>query len=545
MKQLTLLGVALLIGLFALAGSAEAAEWHSEQPVAKGIGVPAPLGEIGDIEFWAPNRGLLITPSGLYAYDGVEWHLYSTVCGGHEGRIAWAGPDDFWTVSDQQLGQELTEGGAIERVWGISLCHFQGGTVVASYGQPLGASTSYMRMDAAACSGPSDCWFAGERLPGRLNRGAFHLHWNGSALTATPSLTNIEPALEDPGRAVGALAYWQGKPYESVLVSEEDDAPDESSLEPVLLHAIEAGSPRPFVAVPSEPLELGSTGAKASEFGTLHLSSDGSRLWAAGGPTQAGSPAKPIVLRYEGSTLHQLQLHDPSGVLPEGTGISGLAAEPGTNSAWVSPNSSHGLGSSNSEEARVVRVQADGTVEPPVVLPAAGEGISPKGEAGPIACSADEQCWMATAGGWLFHLGSSLPQDADPAMHVLIASRPTDASVPLPPPAALPEDDSGSEPAKEEAPPAKVHFPGSTKKKELVVGEHQRIVHKSVLLLTFTLRVPARVRLVAKRKKKVVAATPKQTLGIGHHRLRLRLDPKRWPDDLDFEVHAKTSSQTH
>ena len=57
-----LAALALSIAL-ALAPSAAAAEtgWHSEHRSAAGIGVPAPFGEIGDMAFWAPNRGVLIT----------------------------------------------------------------------------------------------------------------------------------------------------------------------------------------------------------------------------------------------------------------------------------------------------------------------------------------------------------------------------------------------------------------------------------------------------------------------------------------------------
>src|SRR6202043_2548979 len=60
------------------------------------------LGKIGDIEFWAPNRGVLITAGnpptvapGVWAFNGQSWHQLSTVCGGADGRIAWAGPDEF------------------------------------------------------------------------------------------------------------------------------------------------------------------------------------------------------------------------------------------------------------------------------------------------------------------------------------------------------------------------------------------------------------------------------------------------------------------
>jgi hypothetical protein len=46
------------------------------------------------------------------------------------------------------------------------------------------------------------------------------------------------------------------------------------------------------------------------------------------------------------------------------------------------------------------------------------------------------------------------------------------------------------------------------------------------------------VQLLAKHHKKVVAQTPRLTLGVGRHHLRLHLDPKRWPTSLDFKVHA-------
>ncbi len=91
---------------------------------------PVPIGYVGDIEFWHPNRGLLITagngvvPEGLYAYDGVTWHQLSTVCGGTDGRIAWAGPDDFWTIADQRPGQVLPNGG-VGALQDVSLCHFR------------------------------------------------------------------------------------------------------------------------------------------------------------------------------------------------------------------------------------------------------------------------------------------------------------------------------------------------------------------------------------------------------------------------------------
>jgi hypothetical protein len=522
-------------------GVARAEQWHSEQPVAAGTGVPTTLGEIGDVEFWAPNRGVLITagtsgtPAGIYAYDGTGWHLYSTVCGGHQGRIAWAGPDDFWTISDQQKGQGAAEGEARKRV---SLCHFENGAVVASYGEPLGLPTSYLQMNAAACSGPDDCWFAGERLPGTLNIGAFHLHWNGSEMRAIPSLTEVEPEMEDPGRAVGALAYWEGVPYESVRVRQGDEAPNESVSQPSLLHRIAPGAPSPFVPITATaPIAFGS-GEEPGGLETLHLSAGGGRLWGVAG-VESGN-GEPVVLQLDAGGLHQLKLEDPTGALGPEAGVTGLAAEPGSGSAWVSL--AHENKNESPTPARLARIEGNGRVLPAISLPAPGEGLSVKGAAGPVACPAAEQCWMATKEGWLFHLGSSLPQDTDPAMHTLIGFRPPDDSVPLPPPADLPLDDSGAEQQKKEAPLPNVHFPEPKQRKKLVTGVKQRVVHKSVLLLTFRLRARAHVQLIAKLHKHVVAKTPAQILGKGPHKLQLRLNPKRWPDDLNFEVHAARGS---
>src|ERR1700690_4342657 len=127
MRPVRGLGVVFaLIAIFAVApASALAGEatWQfapaEAPPAAPGTtqqSLPVPLGKVGAISFWSPNRGLLIdegtagcrttsatgVPCGLYAYNGRGWHLLSTVCGAGGGRIAWAGPEDFWTISDQR-----------------------------------------------------------------------------------------------------------------------------------------------------------------------------------------------------------------------------------------------------------------------------------------------------------------------------------------------------------------------------------------------------------------------------------------------------------
>jgi hypothetical protein len=534
-RPVAILACAMVL-LFACASSAGASGWHSQQPLTAGIGVPVPLGEVGDIEFWAPNRGLLITAGnegiepGLFAYDGTGWYRYSTVCGGTHGRIAWAGPDDFWTISDQQAGQEGQSDLGEDR----SLCHFVNGEVVASYAQPIGLPTSYEPMDAAACSGPSNCWFGGERLPDTVNSGAFHLHWDGTSLTATPSLVEPQLSLHDPNRAVGSLEFHRGVLYESVQVAEDDRETREPELQPFFLHRILPGA-NPFQVEPV-PVEYGAE-AKPWQLEAFRLSSDGNQLWAVAG--SKGAPATVTALHKTSGAF--TQVHFLGAPFEVGDRVAGVAAEPGSEAAWISylDFSAGDLNPAPVAPARLVRVTAGGVVEPPVELPQASEGLARKGSAGPIACPGAGQCWMATQRGWLFHLGPELPQDTDPAMHRLITFRPADSSLPAVPPDSLPIDNSGAERETRPEQPleiieAKTRRPRS---RPLVTGVHQHIVHRTVLELTFTLHASAHVQLVARRKGKVVAETKRVVMAKGHRVVRLKLDPKAWPTKLDFEVH--------
>jgi hypothetical protein len=537
---LTLLLAALLL---APSTATAVAEWHSEQPVSapSGVGVPSELGEIGDIEFWAPNRGVLITAGnsgvapGIFAYDGTGWHRYATVCGGHEGRIAWAGPTEFWTISDQQPGQELPPSEK-SKGWHRSLCHFKDGSVVASYGEPIGQADSYLQMDAAACSGPNDCWFAGDRLPGFVNDGAFHLHWDGASLTPIPSLTQTEPQIEDPGHSVAGLAFFGGELFEGVRVQSGDVAPGEPSPPP-LLHRIHPSNANPFEAL-EVPIAY-PPGSTAEGFERMRFGAGEGALWAAFSGSTSFSARLTVLRKVGAESFAQLPLKDPEESFEPGTAVGGLAVEPGGSSAWIGYRPFEDLEAL--VPARLARVDADGMVEPPVFLPHPGEGLSPKGSAGPVSCPAAEQCWMATERGWLFHLGASLPQDTDPAMHALIAFRPRDDSVPEVPPTDLPEDDSGAsspfeyQPGEEpEAEPSR----GRTRTRALLSGLQQRVIAGRVLELSFVLHARAHVRLIAKFKRQVVAKTPRYTMSEGHRKLRLRLDPKRWPTDLDLQVHA-------
>jgi hypothetical protein len=540
-----LVAIATLLATLLPVGQAAAEEWRSAQPVAAGIGAPVEIGEVGDIEFWAPNRGVLITAgnsgiaAGIFAYDGRDWYRYATVCGGRQGRIAWAGPDEFWTISDPQLGQETTG----SRQSHSSLCHFKDGVVVASYAEPEGLATSYLPMNAAACSGPGNCWFAGQRLAGTVNDGAFHLHWDGSSLTAVPSLTESQPQILDPGRDVTGLAFHEGGLYEGIRVREGDVAPEEAESEPSFLHQILPSGENPFLPLATEgPLEYGE-GAGPEQLEGFRLSGAGGSLWGASGAT--AGPARPVVLRKTTGPFAQVALADPEGIIHAGDRLGGLAAEPGGDGAWLGflhASDKSAPGESASTPARLVSVQADGTLGAEISLPAEGEGISRKGPVGALACPGPGQCWVATRRGWLFHLGPDPAPDDDPAMHVLIGYRPPDDSLPSVPPVSLPEDNSGApspyEYTGQGEEPEREHRRRRPRPRALLMNVHQHLLHGRVLLLAFTLRAKAHVRIVARRHRRVVARTKRYTIGRGRWRLRLRLDPRRWPTSLDFEVHA-------
>jgi hypothetical protein len=510
MRRLTLLlSLALAMSLYVCAGALAAeSEWHSEQPVAAGIGVPVPLGAVGGMAFWAPNKGVLVTdgnggmPAGVYAYDGSGWYLYSTVCGGGRegGGIAISGPDEFWTISDYGEAQEGT-GGTGPGEYSRTLCHFANGEVVASYAEPASAN-AYQRMDAAACSGAADCWFGGEAPERSPNQDPFHLHWDGSSITAVPSTRVREPEVASLPGSVESLAFAEGRLFESAGA-----APylrEVSLAAPARFLPIEPlASPGPFV-LSTEPLEQ--------------------RLWAG---SETGS-----VLHLGANGFEELPTTAPTFLGGNGK-IRAIGAEPGAEAAWLG-------GGEVNEGAEVRQVAADGSLGPIVELPSASEDLNPKGPASHIFCASPGQCWMTTESGWLFHLGGPPAEgvNTDPLMHRLITSRPKDASSRTFVSAGLPPDDSGEVEPSRAAPILHEQFPHPRKRPPLVVKIKQSVIHRTILQLAFTLRGKAHVQLIAKYHKSVVAKTPRLTLGKGRHRLRLHLDPKRWPTSLAFPVHA-------
>lgn len=519
------------------------ASWRVEKlypPDVPGVepsSIPVGLGHIGAISFFAPNRGVLITagngnavPPGVWAYNGRTWHELSTVCGATDGRIAWEGPDSFWTVSDGRPGQANGPHEVPPPLVDNTLCHFENGRVVKSYASLAFSASSYQAMHAAACIGPGDCWFAGDPVP--EGSGSFHLHWNGSSLTEEPYVRERYPVQD--------IAPFQGQLYESVQLL----AP--LVEEPAALHVVNPKGVVPvFEPLTGLPLYAGAENPSALSF--LRLSSAEGALWAAAGPTsetpQRSTEAPVTVLRNAGEGWHQLIGPTRQAAFPEEV-VNAIAAEPGGEGAWLA------LGAKGDAEAPspvapalVARVRANGSIskEDQQTLPQGGE-IGAKGGASKITCPAPHDCWLATTQGWLFHLttgGEEFAPDTDPAFAGPITERPADEGIPQLPPDTIPFDTSG---LPGEIPQTHVITEGPPPplrvRVALLTHIRSRLLRGTTLELRFHLAVKARVRLLAKRRGRLVASTPTRTLGAGNRRLLLTLDPRRWPTRLQLLTHA-------
>lgn len=575
--------LALLVTLAAacLCASARAAggegSWQfapaQAPPPAPGVQAapyPVPLGTVGDIEFWAPNSGLLIeggdaggqpVPAGVYAYNGVVWHQLSTVCGGGGGRIAWAGPDEFWTIADQRGGQ--TGNGVAGQLGNVSLCHFANGQVVGSYALPLDQPDSYRPMDAAACLSPSNCWFAGA-LGVYPNVGSFHLHWNGQTVTV------IYDSNPHDGHAVTSMTDYHGTLYEGVQLASNDEYGGLSATQTPLVHTINAGesfSDVPLVAesecsglCPSLP-QYGSDNPQT--LSGLMLSSDGglsaerpaqTQLWAMTSTLEgfaSSASAEPVVLRCASDNTYgtnpapldcgsDVWQQAPANLFSPGQQLAGLAAEPGGDAAWF------GL-YDNDGKAHLVRVTASEQpgkqslqVGAQITLGLGGELSEDgnRGNAAVISCPAIDDCWLATDQGWLYHYtnGVQLPEDKDPNFASVITYRPPDEGIPqliadVPPPE---EAQASRQPQRPTTTPTAP--PASYTTEQLVTDMHSRLIHLSTLELSFKLAAKAHVQLLADRHGKLVAQTTRKTLKAGHREVLLLLNPKRWPTKLDLRA---------
>lgn len=527
-------GVVVGIVLGWSAASAGAAIWQPfPLPAPPGGQFATPVGFVGDLSFWAPNRGLMAVagnasvPEGLYSWDGVGWHQLATVCGsGVDARIAWAGPTEFWTIARPSLPRVPTSGRA--------LCRFRDGEVVGSYSTEPGAGDAYQRVFSAACRVADDCWFGGvAALSNDGTRvGAFHLHWDGTAVhTVYASQGRAVSDLQSFGGGLLASAFAGAKP------GERDPAVVDPGGAPVLLQRIADGT---FVGEPFVPANPGGIPPDGTELTALDAA-DGV-AWAVGGRATSGPRAGivrrgPLAARTSlGRAWTELTLNGPA-LAPDDVFVD-VAALPDGGGAWVA------LRGSTLSQPRLAFVADDGTT---TVHELAGIGDPIRGAATRVACPAANDCWAATARGYLYRWsdGASYPQDRDPAFQGTIATRPNEAAEQVIADTP-PEDDSllNAPPIEQPAPP--VELPACKVLKSALsrvdVGRARPLGRSAARASSFRLTVRfrlarrARVGLVARRGGRVVARARPRTLRPGRRSMRLTVSRSRWPQRMRFTV---------
>ncbi len=543
-------------GAGAIPASAGAAApiWQLQQPPPPpGAPFKVPLGPPGDMKFIAQNRGLLtidgngtISP-GLYAWNGQTWHQLATVCGdaASTSRIAIAGPDEFWTISTPSPPRN----GA-----GLSLCHFKDGQVVASYGTALQSPDPYRQMEAAACNGPSDCWFAGigSQDPTGSRIGSFHLHWDGSSLTSS---------YYPQGRGISALVAVAGAFIESAFLGNgPGDTTGTVSLAspedpPQLLHHIVGGqiSNDPFTLTDGANPNSGPSGPSgppgdpglARDGELLALGSDGaSNTWAVGGGAASGPnapsggviPRPLIALRSVSTGWNEVPVVDPNpldpAIAPTARFVS-VSPVPGSTDAWMALQP-YADQTNPTARAYAAHVLADGTTSV-TRLPTSGAG---RGSAARVLFTSPTDGWLVTSAGWLFHYtdGTAQPLDTDPNFAGVITFRPNESLAQFVPDRPPADDSQLFAP-----PPVQVitqtrQAPAKTIKLKPLLTRIKSHLHGFTLFLSFTLIRKAKVGLVATRRGHVVAKTPFRLLRPGHHTLKLRLSRRRYPDHLKFRI---------
>lgn len=402
-----------------------------------------------------------------------------------------------------------------------------------------------------------DCWFGGEKLPAP-RVGSFQLHWNGTTLEQQPY-----PNQGDPVEDMRAL---ESSIFASVTYNKQDLHNEGQNTRPPVLHFAEAGTEMQPL---QEELPLyASSGESAEALEYLHLGSAEGALWAATSKQSDSSEGEVTVIRRFGGEWTQV-IGPASKQLPDllespqeeeellggparDAEVRAIAPEAGSEDAWLALSQR-----STEREATVaavlVHISAQGEVLGVQTLPSPTERELPSnatGAAQRLVCPALEDCWMANVNGWLYHLARegerTLPTSELPGFPegriVGESERPPDEGVPQEVLDAPPPDTSG---LREEAPDyggtfAETKAPTieSKLKASLLTDVHSRLVHGTTLELRFHLAVKARVRLLAKRRKKVVARTPMRTFAAGNRKLLLRLNPHGWPTKLELQTHA-------
>lgn len=529
--------VALALAVIVAPAHGAEPSWRLEQPPPPpGAVFPVPLGAPGDIKFWAPNRGLIAVQgnesvaAGLFAWNGAQWSQLSVVCGSDDShfRIAWAGPTEFWTIAQPSPPR----GGGSLRGDGLALCHYRDGQVIGSYSTPASSDDPFRTVNAASCAGPSNCWFGGivGQTPDGSRAGAFHLVWNGETLT-----TVFAPQ----GRAVSDIEAFGERFIETAHVGvasldvQSEPVLTEPEPKPSLLHWIDSAvfSNDPFVpaartGVPDNGTELLAADAAGS-----------TDAWAVGGGSVSGvgmdptMPADrpPLAVHWTGSQWRGVALDET--LFTPGERFVDVAVLPQAARAMIAVQP-YAERRSASAKARGAFISQDGTVER-FTLPVGGAGL---GSAARVECVSASDCWLATYGGWVFHwtTGDPLAIDAEPAFQRLITARPNEAAEQFVGDGP-PDDDSllfAPPPLAIELPPIDEPLEPVRRLRSLISHVTTKLKGRRTLEIRFRLARPATIGVAALRKKRAVACARPAKMRPGSHRIKLRLNPRRWPTRL-------------
>ncbi|MDA0184765.1 hypothetical protein OJ997_30970 [Solirubrobacter phytolaccae] len=526
-----------MIAALAIAAAAAvpaAPGWRLEQPPPPaGAPFQVALGAPGSLTFWAPNRGLLavegnaVVPRGILVWNGATWRTLATVCGGSGDtmRIVWAGPTEFWTISEPSRPRQGS---------GTALCRFKDGLVVGSYSTADTAPDPYRQMNAGACVSANDCWFGGigSRDPAGTRVGAFHLHWDGSALRTVYNASS--------GRGVSDIVATGGGYVESSVVGPRRGAtvaPDPRPLDskPLLLRRIAGGfADEPFV--PADEPEGGTE--------LLALDATPSAVWAVGGGAASGAEVAtrgvggviarpPLAAVSTGGAFRELTLTGaPFGSADRFEDVAGV---PGTSEAWATLVPFAERDRTNAK-AQVARIDAaTGAVEVES-LPASGSG---RGAAARIAFTSPTDGWMVTNAGWIFHYtdGTAQAVDTDPAFANAITTRPNEAAEQFVPDSAPADDSQLFAPPPVAVETETTEAPEPKPLKALITNvKKPKVSKKLVLSLSFRVNRRAKIQLIARRGGKTVAQTKNKTYKPGKVTLKLQLSRKKWPTGLRFKT---------
>lgn len=558
MTRLTgLLIAAAIVALSGATPAGAAPRWALELPAPPvGAAFSGPVGAPADVQFLAPNFGLMMVTnqpgsayrSGLFVYDGFSWRQLSTVCGGaaRSGRIALVSEREWWTVSDPAPGLD----GLVPQVGTVTLCRFVDGKVVASYATAEGdlSGTPYPPMNAAACAGPNHCWFGGP-VTDVPAYGTFLLRWDGAGLT---------PIQEGSARGIADLQAYGGQVIAGTAVGTGFDQAAQS-----LVDASDLGVPRDLDLLERDGPRLLRTlhadgGASVLDWPRLQgtqridiaaLDADGGELWVAGrasttavGETSSPDdpePRLPYLARQIPGQTEPVEIAIEAGAgLTADDRIGDIAVVPGGGRAWVTLHRG-GSPVTSRTAATVVLIDASGAVLQRVDL---GREDVAVGDAARIDCPAADQCWMVTAGGWIFRLsepGLTLSRHPSPAIQRLITQRPPDVRTPRTPPDTVPVDEGTRYVAPEvEAPQEQA---AASEPKPLpallrVLGR-ARVTNKGrTITMRIQVRRRARIQLQGLRRGRVVARTTRKTYKPGRYTLRMKVTRKRWPTSLRFRT---------